>query len=610
MIKSFILAALLAASLSFAQVSSIPSASGSGASTFDNVGSGTNTTATLTCGSGCTLVTTAGIFRLPNGTAPPGTCTVGDAFFDTNETAGLNFYGCTATNTWTLLGDGGSGSTAFTDIADFKVTKTSDTVLTVAAGKYRYLASDGTYSVASLSSATLTVAAGTETAGTAVRWSIDENSGSPIIRCIVATSLTSGNYTASGCTKTSADVFPAGNYQLASVGISLGVWGTPTDLRTMAGVSNYSGSASITKTANVFSLNTANATAWGAAHSSDSTYNYCEDAGSSDTYTCSISPAITAYATGAHYFFKANTVNTGAATINFNSLGAKTIKKYTGTGGADLADADIRAGAIVHLVYDGTNMQLQTGLGNAGGGSSVTCDPFASTQWCLIEVFPGSGTASAQIGSHGWTHTVTGTGTFNFGGASSRYTPGGGILVTSANNNDQNTITLHPSNGVTNGAGLFTTVFQNQTHTVEFWFKTGASVTNHSYQIGFSEESTIPFASRPGPSLRFLNGSDTNWSMRNNYTTEACAGSEPPAADTFYVLRQTGTGTSTLTYKLFKSTTSPQAAIAGASDLLGGSCTLSISASTFGYSPFFTVRTNTTAAATLHTNRFYAKVEY
>lgn len=45
----------------------------------------------------------------PRGTSLPGTCTVGDLFFDTDATAGQNWYGCTATNTWNLQGDGGGG---------------------------------------------------------------------------------------------------------------------------------------------------------------------------------------------------------------------------------------------------------------------------------------------------------------------------------------------------------------------------------------------------------------------------------------------------------------------------------------------------------------------
>jgi hypothetical protein len=48
------------------------------------------------------------------GTSAPGTCVVSELFFDTDATAGLNMFGCTATDTWTLLGDGGSGG----DLAD------------------------------------------------------------------------------------------------------------------------------------------------------------------------------------------------------------------------------------------------------------------------------------------------------------------------------------------------------------------------------------------------------------------------------------------------------------------------------------------------------------
>ena len=47
--------------------------------------------------------------------AMPATCTTGECYFVTNPTVvGKNLFGCTATNTWNLLGDGGSaGSTSF-----------------------------------------------------------------------------------------------------------------------------------------------------------------------------------------------------------------------------------------------------------------------------------------------------------------------------------------------------------------------------------------------------------------------------------------------------------------------------------------------------------------
>ena len=95
---------------------------------------------------------------------------------------------------------------------------------------------------------------------------------------------------------------------------------------------------------------------------------FAADAGSTDAYAATLSPAPSAYTTGAHYRFKANTANTGAATINFNGLGAKNIVKAAGGVTTALADNDIRAGQWVDLVYDGTNMQMQSTLGNAGGG--------------------------------------------------------------------------------------------------------------------------------------------------------------------------------------------------------------------------------------------------
>ena len=98
---------------------------------------------------------------------------------------------------------------------------------------------------------------------------------------------------------------------------------------------------------------------------------YCSDAGANDTYTCSLSPAATAYVTGTTYRFKANTANTGAATINFNSVGALTIVKVQGAITTTLADNDIRVGQWVTCTYDGTNCQMVSQLGNAAAGSGT-----------------------------------------------------------------------------------------------------------------------------------------------------------------------------------------------------------------------------------------------
>lgn len=51
--------------------------------------------------------------RVPNSVTLPATCTVGDAYMDTNATTGLRFYLCESTNSWVAQGSGGgSGITS------------------------------------------------------------------------------------------------------------------------------------------------------------------------------------------------------------------------------------------------------------------------------------------------------------------------------------------------------------------------------------------------------------------------------------------------------------------------------------------------------------------
>ena len=88
---------------------------------------------------------------------------------------------------------------------------------------------------------------------------------------------------------------------------------------------------------------------------------YAADAGANDTYVITLSPVPTSYTTGMVVRFKANTVNTGAATLNVNSLGAKTIVKGVNT---TLADGDIAASSLNTVIYDGTNFVLQNPVNN------------------------------------------------------------------------------------------------------------------------------------------------------------------------------------------------------------------------------------------------------
>lgn len=95
---------------------------------------------------------------------------------------------------------------------------------------------------------------------------------------------------------------------------------------------------------------------------------YCRSTTGNDTYTCGLTPALTAYTAGSCLVLNPNAANTGAATVNVDSLGAKSI--LSRSGGA-LSDGDITADKPITVCYDGTQYIIQ---GDGGSGAS-------SAQW-------------------------------------------------------------------------------------------------------------------------------------------------------------------------------------------------------------------------------------
>lgn len=83
---------------------------------------------------------------------------------------------------------------------------------------------------------------------------------------------------------------------------------------------------------------------------------YGIDSGSTDDYAITLDPAPSGYYEGMEIYFKANTANTTACTINVNALGAKSLVLPVST--TAVTTNYIKAGSIVHCIYDGTNFQI------------------------------------------------------------------------------------------------------------------------------------------------------------------------------------------------------------------------------------------------------------
>ena len=132
-----------------------------------------------------------------------------------------------------------------------------------------------------------------------------------------------------------------------------------------------------------------------------------------DTLTGTLSPAPTAYATGNLFSFVAVATNTGAATINLNSLGAKSITK---SGVTALAAGDIVSGQLYLIEYDGTRFQLinpstltvsSISFGSTGLTPATATTGAVTVAGTLAIANGGTGTTSTTFAN--LTTNVTGT---------------------------------------------------------------------------------------------------------------------------------------------------------------------------------------------------------
>lgn len=80
--------------------------------------------------------------------------------------------------------------------------------------------------------------------------------------------------------------------------------------------------------------------------------------GTSTEYTVASSPVVSAYAAGNVYQFVAHAACGNAPTVNFDGLGAKSIKRFSGGAKVVVTARGIPAGSLVACLYDGTDMVI------------------------------------------------------------------------------------------------------------------------------------------------------------------------------------------------------------------------------------------------------------
>lgn len=108
---------------------------------------------------------------------------------------------------------------------------------------------------------------------------------------------------------------------------------------------------------------------------------YGTTATGNDTYVVTLSPAPISYDNGRHYFVKLDVGNTGAATINFNGLGARSIVTGIST---PLVTGDMLANGIYELIYNSTGTVFQL----VNPASAVLIDPTTSIYNSTIHTSP------------------------------------------------------------------------------------------------------------------------------------------------------------------------------------------------------------------------------
>lgn len=122
-----------------------------------------------------------------------------------------------------------------------------------------------------------------------------------------------------------------------------------------------------------------------------STSTYITAAGT-NTITGTVTPTLTAYATGQQFSFVVAATNTTAVTLNVDGVGAKAVTK---TGSVALVAGDMVTGKVVIVEYDGTQFQLINGnnltiAGTTSGIATIVTPGAAGTPTLTLPTNTGT----------------------------------------------------------------------------------------------------------------------------------------------------------------------------------------------------------------------------
>lgn len=251
--------------------------------------------------------------------------------------------------------------------------------------------------------------------------------------------------------------------------------------------------------------------------------------GSANTYAVSTAQGLTSLTDGFQLAFKANVANTGASTINVDSLGARALRSVSG---ANLTAGEITAGSVYTIVYEssGNEWLIHGGLRTtSSGGSTPTFSSFGTTWVNLADASAAKsnlGLGTAALETLGTSGTVVG----RLDGNNTH----SGNLTFSGTNTHSGVNTFSNSNGVAarNTAKAFGyatisgTTLTHRNGLNGTWTRTGVGIYVFTFSSSFSDTyyTAVPSVENGSGRFCYVNSKSTSAvtvEARNNSGTMA-----------------------------------------------------------------------------------------